>query len=252
MRQLRILTGAVVLLWCVLAVTIVATSGTNGNSVSTLDMVDFVPTDFNYTDWRRYNADGQPNALSSKRTPFFAGNIQQPDTALLQSRWRSLRYSRHIASGQFAPTGAEYTRFSDGTPASGVAPENQPRLAQQVRVKQDIRYRAQPQLADPLKPTMTSLFMSGKGAFSIEEKAGEEEEEEEENEPPKEVVIVKSESSDSYSGYIWATIIVVGLLYLLAELEELEEYEMRGNSTMRRLNAPAGFGPTIRISHGLP
>lgn len=252
MRQLRILTGAVVLLWCVLAVTIVATSGTNGNSVSTLDMVDFVPTDFNYTDWRRHNADGQPNALSSKRTPFFSGNIQQPDAALLQIPWRSLRFSRHIARGQFAPHGIGFTSFSNGTPASGVTLENHPRLARQVRLKRDIRYRAQPQLADPLKPTMTSLFMSGKGAFSIEEKAGEEEEEEEENEPPKEVVIVKSESSNSYSGYLWATLIVLGLYYLLVELEKLEEYEMRGNSTMRRLYAPVGFGPTIRLSHGLP
>ena len=252
MRQLRILTGAVVLLWCVLAVTIVATSGTNGNSASTLDMDDFVPTEFNYAGWRIYNADGQSSARSSKQIPFFAGNLQQPDAALLQSRWRSLRFPRHIARGQFAPSGVEYTRFSDGTPTSGVMPENQPRMTGQVRVKQDLRYRAQPKLADPLKPTITSLFMSGNGTFSIEEKAGEEEEEEEEKEPPKEVVIVKSKPSESYSAYIWATLIVVGLLYLLAELEELEEYEMRGNSTIRRLYAPAGFGPTIRISHGLP
>ena len=243
MRQLSIATSAVVLLCCLLAVTIAADSRTNRSFAITLDKDDFQQRTLADAGWRIYNADLNWSCVQSKQTVFINGASRLPAAMFLRGRWQTLGFSTAFDSEQIAFRGAGLNSFSNLTFMSGPTPEDQRRHAQQTRLKEYIRYGTQPQLANPVKPTLITLYMSRGGAFSKDEKAGEEEEEE------KKVI---SEPAISFSDILWGTIIIVGLLYLLAELEEIEDYEMHGNLSMQRLYAPAGIGPTIRISHGLP
>ena len=106
------------------------------------------------------------------------GALQRPDAASLQSRWRSLALTRHIDRGQSDPRGFEYSTFRKRPPTSELTLENQFRLARNKVEKRALRDRVHSHVADPLKPTLISLYMSRKGAFSIEEKGGDVDEEE--------------------------------------------------------------------------